>query len=88
METYLKENIPQIKMLRPEGTYLVWMDARGLNFTEKERQSFFLEKAKIWLNSGMVFGPEGEGFERVNIASPRPVLAKAMEQLKAAVNTL
>ena len=88
MEQYLKEKIPQLGMLRPEGTYLVWMDARGLGFTEQERQRFFLEKAKVWLNSGRVFGPEGEGFERVNIACPRPVLKQALEQLKAAADTL
>lgn len=81
---FLKENLPKIKLVEPEGTYLVWLDFRELKLTEKELEHFVLEDAKLWLDSGAIFGAVGEGFERINIACPRKILKQALLQLKAA----
>jgi len=79
---FLKENLPNIKLIEPEGTYLVWLDFRSLNLLEEERQNLIENEAKLWLDSGIMFGEEGRGFERINIACPRTVLKQALEQLK------
>jgi cystathionine beta-lyase len=84
---YLRENIPQIKMIEPEGTYLIWLDFSGLGMTEQERENLIVNKAKLWLDSGIMFGIDGEGFERINIACPRATLQKAMERLKEAIES-
>lgn len=87
LKDYVKEHLPQIRITEPEGTYLVWMDFRGLNLTEEERENLIIQKAGLWLDSGAMFGEVGEGFERINIACPRSVLEKALKQLEAAVNS-
>lgn len=83
---YLKEHLPEIKLIEPEGTYLIWLDCRGLGLSEEERQVLIAEKAKLWLDKGSLFGPEGEGFERINIACPRSVLEQALQRLEAAIH--
>ena len=88
IRNYLKENIPQIKLIEPEGTYLVWLDCRELGLSEKELEQFIAQKAKLWLDDGVIFGKAGEGFERVNIACPRATLKEALERLKKAAATL
>lgn len=85
---YLKEKLPEIRLVEPEGTYLVWLDFKSLGLTEEEREDLVVNKAGLWLDSGAMFGPAGEGFERVNIACPRSTLKKAMDQLFAAVRGL
>ena len=85
---YLEENIPQIKLIEPEGTYLVWLDCRELGLSEKELEQFIAQKAKLWLDDGVIFGKAGEGFERGNIACPRATLKEALERLKKAAATL
>lgn len=85
VKKYLKEHLPEIKLTEPEGTYLIWLDFRGLGLTEAEREELIVKKAKLWLDSGMMFGADGEGFERINIACPRSILRQALEQLEAAV---
>ena len=87
MEEYIGKNLPEIQMIRPEGTYLVWVDFRHLGMTESERRDFMLRKAGLWLDSGSMFGAGGEGFERFNAACPRPVLAQALQQLKDALDS-
>lgn len=82
---FLKEKIPQIKLLEPEGTYLVWLDFRGLNMTEAEREELIVNKACLWLDSGAMFGEAGVGFERINVACPRTILAEALKKLENAV---
>ncbi|MCI6887653.1 MAG: pyridoxal phosphate-dependent aminotransferase [Lachnospiraceae bacterium] len=82
---YLKEQLPQIRLVEPEGTYLLWLDFRALGLTEKQREDLIVRKARLWLDSGAMFGPDGEGFERINIACPRSTLRQALEQLKEAV---
>lgn len=82
---YLKEELPQIHMIEPEGTYLVWLDFRELGLEESELENLVVKKANLWLDSGAVFGKAGEGFERINVACPRSILKQALEQLKAAI---
>ncbi|WP_313185934.1 MalY/PatB family protein [Lacrimispora sp.] len=85
---FLKEKIPKVKLIEPEGTYLVWLDFRELGLTEKEREDLIIKKAGLWLDSGAMFGPVGEGFERINIACPRSILEQALGNLEQAINTL
>jgi cystathionine beta-lyase len=85
---FLEAKIPEIKLIEPEGTFVAWLDLRELNLTEKEQYTLINDKAKLWLDSGTKFGPQGAGFERMNIGCPRPLLKRAMEQLERAVQTL
>lgn len=88
LEAYLKQYLPQIKMIRPEATYMAWLDCSALNMTDKELNRFFVEKAKLGLNPGALFGKGGEQFMRINVACPRSVLQQALVNLKSAVNSL
>ncbi len=81
---YLQEHIPQIRFHQPEGTYLAWLDCCALNL-EKDPYSFFLEEAKVGLNNGRDFGKEGEGFVRLNFATPRSNLVNALGRMEAAL---
>lgn len=83
---FLKENLPQIKLIEPEGTYLIWLDFRELGISELERKDLIENKAKLWLDAGTMFGKAGAGFERINIACPRKTLEEAMNRLKKAIN--
>ncbi|HWT74764.1 MAG TPA: MalY/PatB family protein [Mobilitalea sp.] len=85
---YLKENLPDIKLVEPQGTYLIWLDFKALKLTRKEMEKLIVHTAKLWLDPGHIFGPVGEGFERINIACPREILKKALDQLTQAVKTL
>jgi cystathionine beta-lyase len=87
LENYCKQHLPQIKIIRPEATFLVWLDCRELNLNDKELNDFFLHKAKLGLNPGIMFGPGGEGFMRLNIGCPRKSLETAMSQLHKAIST-
>lgn len=82
---YLKENIGELSLIEPEGTYLVWVDFGKLGLGEKQREDLIVNKAKLWIDSGAMFGADGEGFERFNIACPRSYLKKALDSLKKAV---
>lgn len=85
---YLEENLPQLKLIEPEGTYLIWLDCRSLGLPEEELEKLIVHEAKLWLDSGAIFGKAGEGFERINIACPRATLAEALKRLKKAVDGL
>ena len=88
LRQYLKENIPEISLVEPEGTYLVWLDLRGTGLTEKEQEELIVSRAGLWLDDGRIFGREGSGFWRMNIACPKAILEKAVKQLEKAVKTL
>jgi cystathionine beta-lyase len=88
MASYFAEHLPQIMPLQPEGTYLVWVDFRALGLEPAARKDLLMNEAKVWLDEGEMFGPEGEGFERFNIACPRPLLKEALERIYRAVQTL
>lgn len=83
---FLKDKLSNIKLIEPEGTYLLWLDCRELGLSEKERQGLIQNKAKLWLDTGTMFGKAGAGFERINIACPRKTLEEAMNRLKEAIN--
>jgi cystathionine beta-lyase len=82
---YIKKYLPKIKLIEPEGTYLIWLDFRELGLKEDELEDLILHKAKLWLDSGAIFGTVGEGFERINIATSRAVLKEALDRIKNAV---
>ena len=78
---FLAEHLPKVKLVDTQGTYLLWLDfsAYGLSQDELDRRT--INGAKLWLDSGTMFGEEGKGFQRINIACPRSVLAEALEHL-------
>ena len=82
---YLKDNIPQIKPIEMESTFLMWLDCRDLGLSHNKVVDLFVNKAKLALNSGAMFGDEGKGFMRLNVGSPLSILKKAMEDLKNAM---
>ena len=86
IKDYCAANIPQVKPNVPDATYLVWLDCRGLGMGNEELRDFMIRKAGLGLNGGWSFGRSLSGFMRLNAACPRPVLEKAMEQLKHAVD--
>lgn len=83
-DAFLSEYIPDIKMIRPQASYLVFLDCRTLGLNQKELVDLFVDGAHLALNDGTMFGKEGEGFMRLNVACPRSVLEKALKQLKEA----
>ena len=85
VKTFLRDNLPQVKLVEPEGTYLLWLDFRELNLTEEELEDLIINKAKLWLDGGTMFGTEGVGFQRINIACPQKNLIQAFTQLKEAL---
>ncbi|AXN38205.1 cystathionine beta-lyase [Peribacillus butanolivorans] len=86
--SYFSKNIPQIKVIQPEGTYLVWLDCRELGFSVEEMDQFMLQEARVAMNEGHIFGMEGEGFMRLNIACPRSMLKNALGGIEKAVSSL
>jgi len=84
---YLERNVSRVKVIVPEGTYLVWLDFRELGLKPKALQAFLLKNARVAMNAGYTFGPGGEGFERLNIACPRSVLQEGLERIARAVNS-
>lgn len=83
----LKEMNSGIWTAPHEGTYLMWLDCRKWGLTERNLDLFWTEKARLWLNPGIIFGKGGAGFMRMNIASPRSILMRAMDQLEMAMNS-
>lgn len=88
VRTYLAKNLPQIKLIEPEGTYLIWLDCRALGLSEERLEHLIVHEAKLWLDAGAIFGEPGEGFERINIACPRAVLVEAMSRFDRAVKSI
>jgi cystathionine beta-lyase len=84
VDSYLKENIPDIKAIIPEASFLIWLDCRSLNISQKELVNLFVFKAGLALNDGSIFGPGGEGFMRLNVGTSKSVLEKALNNLKNA----
>lgn len=84
----IEREIPQIKVIKPQGTYLVWLDCRELGLDRDQLNEFMIEKARLALDDGYWFGPGGEGFQRINLACPRAYVREAVERLKKAVDSL
>lgn len=81
-------HVPQIKPLCPQASFLVWLDCRKLGLNHEQLVNLFVDRAHLALNDGEMFGTGGEGFMRMNVASPRSVIRQALEQLAEAVRTL
>ncbi len=95
LQVYLTENLRLVRefvrdmrgitLVEPQGTYLLWLDCRGLNLDDNKLAYLFANKAKLWVDDGYIFGAGGSGFERINIACPRSVLRTALERLSAVI---
>lgn len=85
---YIRERLPQLKVFEPEGTYLMWLDCNDLGMTKEQLEQFMVEKARLWVNQGHIFGKEGEGFVRMNLACQRATVIEAMTRLEAAIKNL
>jgi cystathionine beta-lyase len=85
---FLQQKIPTVKLLEPEGTYLLWLDFRDLGLDVKQLEAFLAHQAGIASNPGHWFGREGAGFVRINVACPRRVIVEALERLEKAVSRL
>jgi cystathionine beta-lyase len=85
---YFAEKISRIKVIKPEGTYLIWLDCRDLGMDKMELRNFMRNKARVGLDDGFLFGSGGSGFERMNIACPRVILEEALKRIESAVNNL
>lgn len=85
---FVEERLSGVKVVETEGSYLVWLNFRGLHLSEKELEDLIVNKAKLWLDRGSMFGKSGEGFERINVACPRKTLVEALNRIENAVNML
>jgi len=96
LHLYLQENLqfvrdslhrdfPGVRLVEPEGTYLAWLDFSGLGLTDDKLREKIETRCGLWLDHGTMFGPEGSGFQRINIACPRAILAKALDRLKIGI---
>lgn len=88
VEDYCKEKMPQIRPLRPQASFLVWLNCRDLHLSHDQLLDLFIDKAHLALNDGEMFGSGGEGFMRLNVGCPRPLIAQALSQLAEAISHL
>jgi cystathionine beta-lyase len=86
MVKYMAENLPQLKIIPPEGTYLVWVDFSELGLDPEARKALLMDQARVYLDEGNLFGPEGAAFERINIACSRALLTEALQRIKRVVH--
>ena len=85
VEDFCRDNLPGIKPLRPQASFLVWLDCRPLGLNHAQLNDLFINRARLALNDGEMFGPGGEGFMRLNVATPRVVLREALERIALAL---
>jgi cystathionine beta-lyase len=83
---FVAQHLPQIKVIPSQGSYLLWLDCRDLKLSDVKLREFFVHKAKVGMNPGTVFGKNGSGFMRLNIASPKKVIADALGRIKHALD--
>jgi len=84
---FLGENLPQIPLIKPDATYLAWLDCRALSLNQDQLEDLMLNKAGLFLDEGYIFGEEGAGFERINVACPRSILEDALHRLVEAIGS-
>lgn len=84
---FLGENLPQIPLIKPDATYLAWLDCRALSLNQDQLEDLMLNKAGLFLDEGYIFGEEGAGFERINVACPRSILEDALHRLMEAIGS-
>lgn len=85
LKEYIKSNIPEVKVIEPEATYLVWLDCREFGLDSKELENVILKQGKVAFDEGYIFGKEGEGFTRINIACPRTLLEEGLKRFAQAI---
>ena len=85
LKDFISERMPTVKVIEPEGTYLVWLDFRETGLNDAQLTELILRKAKVALDDGYIFGPGGSGFQRINIATPRSILKDALERIAKAL---
>lgn len=88
LRDFFKKELPQLDLIEPEGTYLIWFDCSRLNLTAKGLEDLIVNRSKLWLDRGGMFGKETVQFQRINIACPRATLKQALEQLKKGIESL
>jgi cystathionine beta-lyase len=88
VESFVKKYMPGIGFRKPQGSYLVWLDFNGLKLKDEQLRRLVENKAKLWVDEGGIFGKEGRGFIRINIACPLLVIKKAFNQLRKAVSSI
>jgi cysteine-S-conjugate beta-lyase len=88
LKAYLAKELPQLSLAPLEGTYLAWVDCRQLELSADELKRLMIDVGRVYLDEGVLFGPEGEGFERINLACSRSVLKQALDGIKNAVQGL
>jgi cystathionine beta-lyase len=86
VRSFLKEKLPEIKLVEPEGTYLIWLDCSELGINYKELEDLVIDKANLWLDGGIIFGKDTALFERINIACPRSIVEEALNRLERAIH--
>ncbi len=82
---YFKERIVKVKAIKPEGTYLMWLDFRNLNLNNERLKKLIVKKARVGLSDGLLFGPGGDGFQRMSIACPRSLLEEGLSRIERAL---
>lgn len=88
LNNYIDKKIPELEVIQPEGTFLVWIDFNGLKMSNKELEQFMLNEAKLWLDEGYIFGKAGSGFERIVIACPREILKEGLKRIEESIKKL
>jgi len=86
--SYFEQYLPKVKVIAPEATYMIWLDFSAFHLTDSELKAFLVDKAGVGLNSGIDFGPGGEGFMRMNVACPKSTLHQSLEQIRNAMTEL
>jgi cystathionine beta-lyase len=86
LKEFVNERLPHVDFIDPEGTYLAWLNCNRLGMDDKKLSEFLLKKAKVALDDGIIFGPGGEGFERINVACPKSILEECMNRIVNALN--
>ena len=82
VKEYVKENLPGVTVIDGEGTYLMWLDFRGTGLNPEELDRRIIYEAKLWLDSGKIFGSTGAGFQRINVAAPKAILTECLERIQ------
>lgn len=85
---YVEKHLPGVEMVEHEGTYLVWLDFRKTGLSVEELEDLIVNRAKLWLDSGKIFGKSGEGFQRINVACPRQILEEALHRIREQLQTV
>jgi cystathionine beta-lyase len=88
LDAFITSSIPSLKVLPLEATYLCWIDCRALGLSDQKLDQLVMEEAQIYMDEGHIFGPEGSGFIRLNLACPREIIEKALQRLKSSIEQL